>query len=674
MHTAVICTLLFGLTAAQNFYLQQAMDGSLGQPFMQPSMLSFTAAESNSKPSFFRRPFFSGGGGGGSRPPGKSFFGIRTPSFLSGLKTSGSSPRPSFFSFARPQQNSFPQHIPLGQLEASGAHTTFHTIPLHGGMRLPFSAGAVLQQAPSHIAQATEYAESQADGDRSPNAFSGIHIFPQQGGSSFGSQNGEQDSYQQQVNSVVQLTPAASGSYGYKTDGSNVYNGIMTAQLGVPVSLTNFGDGPVSIPVGASGHGQQSDSSSDGQGYGHSSDSYSSSQGSGSQKAHQQDQPYSGYSSGYQGQSNSGSSYGSSSASLYNGGTTGTRYITAPSHSPNIGYYASQAGSGYGGSPTTFTLTSANGYAGSAASGYGGGSSGGYEPSMQTQGSNSNKYGPAYTLVGTTSYGGSSSGNYPNQQSSGYITAPASYAVPVSSSGYSGSSGSFTAPTRGYTSSQPSSGYTTTYTSGSPTKYTSTGSGYGSNYGSSSGQGASSSVAYDNSPASYDSQGSFGDRYPPSSGYGGPTSAAYTAKRPSTNYPSTTTSYKNSQSASAALAQALKAYANGNVKYVSTKPASSTTDTAYSSSYSSSGGSSGYSKDAAAPYFRTKGTPTYSKYTADSSLSFSDGGKTSSKTTSFDQRTVGQTLRVSGDGANSSDSYSTSTRSTNSPSKSSSTV
>lgn len=663
----VTFTLLLGCTMAQNFYLQQGIDGSLGQPFMQPGIFSFSTAESNPKPSFFRKPFFSNGNGGGSRPPGKSFFGIRTPSFLSGLRGSASSPRPSFFSFGRPSPNVFHQQIPLTQLETSSAQASFQTLPLPAGLRVPFSPGPVLQQAPAHVAQATEYAESQAESDRQQSSFSGIPIFQQQGGGQFGGSqvHGEQDSYQQQVNSVVQLTPSASGGYSYKTDGSNVYNGIMTAQLGVPVSLSNYGDVPVAIPIGASGNNQATESGTDGHVFGHTPDSYSSSQGGSGQKAQQQDEQYSNYPSNFQVQQSSGTSYGSNVAGTYGStSSSGTRYATAPSSGPSLSAYFPT----HGGSPTSYALAVGNQNLGSGLSAYGGSIAGGYEPAISTQGSGSVKYGPAYTLVGTAGYGGSSSANYGGSQSSGYPTQISSYNGP-SSSTYKTSSGTYNAPSRGYSSSQP--GYTASYSSGTPSKYSSAGSGYSSGYGTSSAH-TGSSVAYDNSPSSYDSHGNFGARYPTSSGHRGSVASSYTSKRPAGGaYPSTSTSYKNPQSASAALAHALKAYAAGNVKYVSAKPVSTNTGAAYSTTYSSTSGSAGYTEKtpAAAPYFRSKGAPQYNKYT-DASLSFSDGAKTSSKS-SFDQRTVGQTLRVSGGGANSSDSYTTSTRTTSSPSKSS---
>ncbi|XP_077520513.1 uncharacterized protein LOC144130466 [Amblyomma americanum] len=673
MLPAVVCTLLCGMATAQNFYLQQG----LAPPYMPPSVMPYAPAESSPKPSFFRKPFFSSGGNGGSRPPGKGFFRLRAPSFLSGLRGSASSPRPSFFSFGRPSQSQqqqhqpqpiFTHHIPLPPLQAAAAHATFQTLPMPGGPRFTFGPETVLQHGPTHIAQATEFAESQIDSDRSPGGFSGLSsLFQPQTSESFGSSVGDQDSFQQQVNSVVQLSPSQSGAYGYKTEGSSIYNGIMTAQLGVPVSLTNYGENPVAIPVGAT-RGQQSEGSgTESQSYTPTAEIYTQSQGTNSQKAQSPsaDQQYSTFSASYQGQPASGG-YGQSSSS-------GTRYSSAPSSDPTVAFFAPQTGSGYSNSAPTFALSSGGGYVSSSPSAYLGGLTSGYETTITNHGSGSNKYGPAYSLVGTGNYPTSSSGSYGSSQPSSYTSSSGAY----SPSSYGSSAGRYTAPTRAYTSSQPSSGYSSAYTSGSPAKYSTTGSAYSSGYGSSSSSSLpSSSVAYDNSQSNY---GSYGQRYT-SSAYGGSSQSAYSPKRPATNYASTSTSYKNSQAASAALAQALKAYAAGNAKYVSTKTSSPSTDSSYSTSYSSSSGSSSYGdKSAAAPYFRTKtSSPAYSKY-SDTSSSYSDNGsdsgssgsKTSSKA-SFDQRTVGQTLRVSGDSASSGDSYSTSTRTTSSaPSKSS---
>ncbi|KAL3221076.1 hypothetical protein MRX96_029691 [Rhipicephalus microplus] len=461
----------------------------------------------------------------------------------------------------------------------------------------------VLQHAPTHIAQATEFAESQMDSDRAPGGFPGLSsLFQPQASESFGSSVGDQDSFHQQVNSVMQISPSSNNGYGFKTEGSSVYNGIMTAQLGVPVSLSNYGDGPVAIPVGATRGQQGGDGSgSDSQSYTPSAEIYTQSQGSSGQKTQSSSaDQYSTYAAAFQAQPTS-SGYGQSSSS-------GTRYSSAPSSDPTIAFYTPQSSSGFGGSPQTYTL-----------------SSGGWI--------RSSKYGPAYSLIGSGNYPTSSSGSYGSSQPSSYSSSSGAY----SPSSYGSSASHYTVPTRTYTSSQPSSGYSSSYSSGSPSKYSTSGSAYSSGYGSSSSSSLpSSSVAYDNSQSNY---GSYGQRYP-SSAYSTSSQSAYSPKRPATNYASTSTSYKNSQAA-AAVAQALKAYAAGNVKYGSTKTSSPNTDSSYSTSYS-----------------------------AEVTLEAA-GSKTSSKS-SYDQRTVGQTLRVSGDSTNSSDAYTTSTRNTSStPSKSS---
>ncbi|XP_054929639.1 uncharacterized protein [Dermacentor andersoni] len=673
MLPAVICTLLCGMATAQNFYLQHG----LAPPYMTPSVMPYAPAESSPKPSFFRKPFFSSGSSGGSRPPGKGFFRLRAPSFLSGLRGSASSPRPSFFSFGRPSQQQQQQHqpqpifahqIPLPPLQAAAAHATFQTLPMHGGPRFTFAPEAMLQHGPTHMAQATEFAESQIDSDRSPGSFPGLSsLFQPQTSESFGSSVGDQDSFQQHVNSVVQISPSSNNAYSYKTGGSSVYNGIMTAQLGVPVSLTNYGDGPVAIPVGAT-RGQQGDGSgTDSQSYTPSAEIYTQSQGSSAQKEQSSsaDQQYSTFATAFQQAQPASAGYGQSSSS-------GTRYSSSPSSDPTLTFYAPQSSSAYSGSPQTYTLSSGGGYVGSSPSAFIGGLTSGYETSITNHGSGSNKYGPAYSLVGSGNYPTSSSGSYGSSQPSSYTSSSGAY----SPSSYGSSSGRYTVPTRSYTSSQPSSGYSSAYSSGSPSKYSTTGSAYSSGYGSSSSSSLpSSSVAYDNSQSNY---GSYGQRYP-SSSYSTSSQSSYSPKRPATNYASTSTSYKNSQAA-AAVAQALKAYAAGNAKYGSTKTSSPSTDSSYSTSYGSSSGATSYGdKSAAAPYFRAKtSSSAYNKY-SDASLGYTDSGsdsgssgtKTSSKS-SYDQRTVGQTLRVSGDSASSSDAYTTSTRTTSStPSKSS---
>ncbi|KAH8025236.1 hypothetical protein HPB51_005432 [Rhipicephalus microplus] len=659
------------MATAQTFYLQQG----LSPPYMPSSVMPYAPAESSPKPSFFRKPFFSSGSSGGSRPPGKGFFRLRTPSFLSGLRGSASSPKPSFFSFGRPSQQQ-PQHqpqpifahqIPVPPLQAAAAHATFQTLPMPGGPRFTFAPEAVLQHAPTHIAQATEFAESQMDSDRAPGGFPGLSsLFQPQASESFGSSVGDQDSFQQQVNSVMQISPSSNNGYGFKTEGSSVYNGIMTAQLGVPVSLSNYGDGPVAIPVGATRGQQGGDGSgSDSQSYTPSAEIYTQSQGSSGQKTQSSSaDQYSTYAAAFQAQPTS-SGYGQSSSS-------GTRYSSAPSSDPTIAFYTPQSSSGFGGSPQTYTLSSGGGYVSSAPSAFISGLTSGYETSITNHGSGSSKYGPAYSLVGSGNYPTSSSGSYGSSQPSSYSSSSGAY----SPSSYGSSASHYTVPTRTYTSSQPSSGYSSSYSSGSPSKYSTSGSAYSSGYGSSSSSSLpSSSVAYDNSQSNY---GSYGQRYP-SSAYSTSSQSAYSPKRPATNYASTSTSYKNSQAA-AAVAQALKAYAAGNVKYGSTKSSSPSADSSYSTSYSGSSGSSSYGdKSAAAPYFRAKtSSSTYNKY-GDASLGYTDSGsdtgssgsKTSSKS-SYDQRTVGQTLRVSGDSTNSSDAYTTSTRNTSStPSKSS---
>lgn len=499
------------------------------------------ASESNPKPSFFRRPFFPGSGGGSSRPPGKSFFGIRAPSFLSGLRASGSSPRPSFFSFAKPPtQPSFPHRFPVPQVDHTNTQYSFQATTLPNAIRLPPPPGPFFGGPPgppppiasaSHIIQASEFSDNHAEPERPQQSYATVPLYQQQHGpSSYSNSLGEQDSYQQQVNSVIQLTSQGNSDYHqgypYRPDGpsSNVFNGIVSAQLGVPVSLAGYTDGPVPIPIGATGQSHQADSAG-GSAYGPSSpDSYASTQ-SGTNSKEEGDRQSGSYATpsrfpGYQ---------TTFSIEQVNEGFPG-RY------GPSVGASSSygSSGSGPGGYGPSSGVTSGYGSSGSANSGYSssGGVPSGYgstSSSYVPTGASGTQYGPAAqaspTLVFTQQ---TSSTGYGGQGPAYGSSSPTGYGTP---NRYTGSSPSGSYGNVATTANYDPSG---TYGNG-PSRYVSVGSGYA--LGTPGGYGA----AY---PGSYGGSGN-GGYGPPSGGShgtssGGPSnpSAGYITATAIGGYPS----------------------------------------------------------------------------------------------------------------------------------------